>query len=476
VIGALGTLGLEAHAVLAHGLLTLGATCFAGLAVGRILRADARPAAEPTLLGATALVIGLAFLSTGATARLLFPTVGTAAWLTACLGVLALGAFATRRDRGSTTGRLHAPPAVPGGVHRRRAFVALAIVGGAAAASIAVARLVRAPDGAWDAFGFWNLRARLFLRAPGDLALAFSPEMAATHPDYPLLIPGLVAFGGGLLGDGSTLPSAVVAALFGALAAVGLAGAVGPRRGREVAVVATLLFLAMPHVARQVSWRYADVPLAALLVLACGWLASAHERPEGARSAVVFVGVLGSIAAWTKNEGIVVLGALGASLVVRPPAGLPRRQALRRFAAGAAPMVAVLVAFKLALAPPNDLFEASSAGSVLDRLARPSRIVMIAAAWLDEVVSTARWNLLLPAVLLAAALGRVRGGATTGVAVVVASIAAAYVLVYVLTPHALPQHLDTSIERLQMHLVPALVLLAALRVAPPVRRTRPPPS
>ena len=54
---------------------------------------------------------------------------------------------------------------------------------------------IRYPDGGWDAVAIWNLRARALFAAPQQPGLVFSPELPAQHPDYPILLPALVAHG-----------------------------------------------------------------------------------------------------------------------------------------------------------------------------------------------------------------------------------------------------------------------------------------
>src|SRR5207237_7498520 len=49
------------------------------------------------------------------------------------------------------------------------------------------------PQGNWDAWSIWNLRAR-FLAAEGNLPhRAWSPALSWTHPEYPLLVSAFVA-------------------------------------------------------------------------------------------------------------------------------------------------------------------------------------------------------------------------------------------------------------------------------------------
>jgi hypothetical protein len=414
--------------------------------------------AESILAGLTGVAVAIGFLSAGATARLLFGVPALVAWAVAVAAV----AFAWTRK---------APRGIPPrpnvqGPRTSRGVLAVFAAGVALGTYVVVTRLVRVPDGEWDAVAFWALRARLFHTAHGDLATVFSTEMPGSHPDYPLMLPGAIAWGGMAFGDASSLASALPALVFGAIAVVGLFAAAAGRRGVVPACLATTALLAAPHFARQLSWRYADVQVAALLLLACGWLVAAHERPEGARGSLALAGLCASLGAWSKNDGAAHLVALALVAGAMPPPGLSRRAAWTRFAAGAAPFTALLLVFKATLAPANDLVEESTLGGALSRVADPSRYLAVARELLSEVVRTSHWNLLLPAAVLVAALGRTRTRGTRAVALVVGAVALAYVAVYVLTPKGLELHLRTSLERLLMHLYPSLLLLAALRAAP----------
>ncbi len=49
------------------------------------------------------------------------------------------------------------------------------------------------PHGNWDAWAIWNMHARFLYRGGASWRVLFSPELAYSHPDYPLLLPELVA-------------------------------------------------------------------------------------------------------------------------------------------------------------------------------------------------------------------------------------------------------------------------------------------
>src|SRR5206468_645905 len=48
------------------------------------------------------------------------------------------------------------------------------------------------PHGSWDAWSIWNVRAK-FLASGDSPQRAWSPALDWTHPEYPLLVSGVVA-------------------------------------------------------------------------------------------------------------------------------------------------------------------------------------------------------------------------------------------------------------------------------------------
>src|SRR5205823_14020915 len=115
---------------------------------------------------------------------------------------------------------------VPG---RLRASV---IAAAALATVLFVEHTLRYPDGGWDAWAIWNLRARFLARAGEGFYAAFSPELLFwAHPDYPLLLPGIVAQGFFLArGEPLWIPAAAAYA-FAVLVVALLGAAAGALRG-----------------------------------------------------------------------------------------------------------------------------------------------------------------------------------------------------------------------------------------------------
>src|SRR5262249_2751263 len=117
----------------------------------------------------------------------------------------------------------------------------------AAAAAEFVEHTRRFPDGGWDAWMVWNLRARFLARAGDGFRTAFSPDMLfLAHQDYPFLLPGIVAQGFLLSGAEPAWLPAAVAIVYGALALALLTLSVRWLRGGPWGALAGLALAAMP--------------------------------------------------------------------------------------------------------------------------------------------------------------------------------------------------------------------------------------
>ncbi|MFL5308920.1 MAG: glycosyltransferase family 39 protein, partial [Myxococcales bacterium] len=239
----------------------------------------------------------------------------------------------------------------------------------AAAAVLATAffveHTIRYPDGGWDAWAIWNLRARFLARGGAGFRAAFSPEILFwAHRDYPLLVPGAVAQSFLLARSESPWVPAAVSYTFAAAAVALLGAAARELRGAGWGALAALALVSTPCFVGFASNQQADVAVGALLLAACALTAIAIERGEP--RALLPAGFAASLAAWTKNEGALYFACLGTALLATRWA--PPRQRLRavlRFALGGLPVLAQVAGFKLRVAHESDLFTGASASRIL---------------------------------------------------------------------------------------------------------------
>jgi hypothetical protein len=316
-----------------------------------------------------------------------------------------------------------------------------------------VEHTLRYPDGGWDAWAIWNLRARFLARAGAGFRVAFSPEILFwAHQDYPLLVPGVVAQGFLLAAAQPVWVSAAISYLFAALTVAVLAAGVGELRGPPWSSLSALALLATPAFVGLAANQQADIPVGAYLVAACVLVAAGIE--SGRRAHFAVAGAAASLAAWTKNEGALHLLCLGfALLAVR---WAPTRQRLRAalsYGCAALPVLALLAYFKLEVARANDLLSNPS----------PARLLARRAAFFQT------WGLWLLAgiavlVLIVPRLPPRASARTVGVALALSF--ATTLAVYLLQPHPLDWFFRASIDRVLIQLWPSALLATVLALAP----------
>jgi hypothetical protein len=193
------------------------------------------------------------------------------------------------------------------------------------------------------------------------------------------------------------------------------------------------------------------VPLAVYLLVSMALLAG---------RAPVLAGFAAGLAMWTKNEGSLYVACLALAMLWRERD--PRQ--LLRFALGAAPVAALLAAFKLGLAPPTDLAALSTRASVLQHAFDPARWGLLALLTLRRIVYFQDFALWAVAeVLLLLLWIRKRPPTTFGTMLFLAC--AAYGPIYVLQPHHLDWIYRTSADRIFIQLWPAAVLATLLHLS-----------
>jgi hypothetical protein len=375
----------------------------------------------------------------------------------------------------------------------------------------AAARILEAPHGEFDAVSIWNARARFFFRAPEHWRGAFA---TAVHADYPLMLPLNTARAWWVLGHETLLAPAMLALLYALITLAAVWGATRLLVGAARASLAVLLLTAVPLLAVQASFEYADVPVACCVASAAGLAmvslrlrtagppgspgspgSPGHPGRDAASSSealglIALCGLCCGCAAWLKNEGqLITLCAAAATALVHPGpiAGSfgGRLKRLIAFVAGAAPPMIVVLAVRKSIGHPSDLLGDRSLTDILTLALDPARhgrifsefFIRVVADLSDEqllqspagIAGTTAVNsigllLVIAVVVLTWPSKRTPGFLTPAscwVVVFVALVASGYYLVYLFTPFDLPWHVKFSVTRLFMHVWPALVLMAA---------------
>ena len=325
------------------------------------------------------------------------------------------------------------------------------------------------PFGGWDAFGIWNLRAR-FLAGDGESwRNAVSPLLVHTHPDYPLLLSGFIARCWKWTGAVSQAAPISAAFLFLFATAGLMVSTISLCRGASAGLLAGLVLLASPPFASQAAMQYADIPLAFYMLASLSLLVLAGAGGIPGRTAVALAGACASLAAWTKNEGLLFIGVLSAAYLAVEGFGGGWRRALKLellFLLGAAPVLLLTLYFKHSIAPAADTLVTQPLSDAMARLSEADRFARIARAfWTEARLFGVGWyHPGVAVVILAAALRfrlsppERRWAALAGLTL--AGVLAGYFGIYLVTPADLEWHLSTSLGRLLVQVWPSALLLA----------------
>lgn len=356
------------------------------------------------------------------------------------------------------------------------------------AMTIGVESVLR-PHGGWDAWMTWNLRARHLVELPQDgWQKAFTPGMS-THPDYPPLLPLTLARCWKWTSSESPLGPILVAGLFAfgtvgvIVASLRLTGTWG--RG----LLAGAVLLSTPFYIRHAASQYADLPLAYFMVVAVALMVLQSHFENKGLGLLTMAGLCCGLAGFTKNEGLLFVPvALAAwiwlAVIRRKDAAKYRR--LTAFAAGLVPVLVLVALFKLFVAPATDTPQPSlsilangpatdafseSGGSILAKLATPSRYCKIAISFAEQILDSQNWSawpFMVPIYVLLVGVQLsepYRRGAWIVFSILVLMVTG-YFMVYVVTPEKLSWLLNTSLNRLFFQLWP-MTIFALFSVSRP---------
>lgn len=160
--------------------------------------------------------------------------------------------------------------------------------------------------GGWDVKFIWHVKAKFFFRDPEQWQGMFSPVFNWTHPEYPLLIPAVVAWGWHWAGKELLIWPPMINGIF-ALAVPGLIFWYFLSKQRFMtAFLASSFFLLSGVFQFWMYEQYTDIPLC-FFYTAAGLLLIQACRFRAVQFFFI-TGLMAGGALWTKNEGFVFAG------------------------------------------------------------------------------------------------------------------------------------------------------------------------
>lgn len=316
------------------------------------------------------------------------------------------------------------------------------------------------PYGGWDTRFFWNVKASFYFRDPALWKNMFSPIIIWTHPDYPLMYSGSVAWGWNWIGKEVFVWPAVVSVTFFISMIFLIIWYIMSFAPAWCAWIAGAFFLKMPLFPFWAINQYADVPLS-LFIAAAGALTVCAFRLKD-RKLFFLAGWMAGIAVWTKNEGIFFLmeflAVLGGSFILIPGQRKEKLENIKKIFAGLAVPCAAIVLMRVFLVHIGDyLGSGRTLGNYLSLLfQRPDNTKIILSAFPVFLKNWGSWNGLwfyfLAAIPAYFILGRNRTNTYGGILAVLTVLnLAGYIVALHLTPHDVAWQISTALYRLLLH-------------------------
>lgn len=328
----------------------------------------------------------------------------------------------------------------------------------------------QSPYGGQDALAIWNLRARVLLKGQGSWLQDLTT--LGQHPDYPLLLPSLVARAWSYFGRSAWWIPFLVQGIIIYAAILSLTALIANLRGARMGLLAGWVLLGTPFFLRESAGLQADVAVAYYLLSALALISLKECWYPDRFGLEVAAGLMAALAAWTKNEGIlliVVLPTVRMLMLYRRSGAGTALRSLSALVTGMLPVLILLVYFKLHITPDNDLVAGQSLPATMARMLDQSRYGRIMAAFFQGMLAFDRWQVY--PLLLAIYMGLTgithrptnRFAGLTTLAVVL-TVLGGFFCVYLTTPHDLHWHLRTALHRLLLQMWPATLLVVFLLV------------
>jgi len=349
----------------------------------------------------------------------------------------------------------------------------LFIISIATSAILFLLKSLNNPHGVWDAWAIWNLRARFLVRSGDPITSAFSEFIGWSHPDYPLLLPCNVAKIWTLLENESLIVPISIAFIF-TITTVGLLFfSLSYMQNRFQGLLAGLLLLTVGSFFEIGAGQIADVPIGlyylATIILYCIF----YFEHEKSLHYIFLAGIMAGFATWTKNEGILFLliVILSRFLMRFSHGGLSSfLKEISVFLCGATPIILLLIIFKIKFAPSNDIITGQDFEMTLSRLLDINRYLVVGKSFIFEFYYMLHDRVIfIPLFIIFWGFSsnkQNRRGIQNTMYILIFMLVG-YFLVYIITPQDLNWHLNTSLDRLLLQLLPSAIFLFFMAIANP---------
>jgi hypothetical protein len=318
------------------------------------------------------------------------------------------------------------------------------------------------PSGTWDAYMIYNRTARFIYRDQTNWLESFSRQIdPAFQANYPLLIPLNIASGWDVIGHETTSVPLVFSGLF-MLACAGLfVSAVAMTKSIWQACIGLIILLNTTIYIMNGASQTADVPLSFFILstMALIYLYILKQEPR----LLILAGLTAGLAGWTKNEGELFIITTFAALLIAFLKPSPIHP-LGLFLKGLIIPLALILYFKLFLAPPSDLLSNEVTRSIQQIFEWPRHITILN-AYKSYILAFGESEMgIIPVLLIYAFIFHFAPDKSLQPAYITILLMAVfqmagYYIIYLITPNPLDWQLTFSLGRVLLQLYPPFLFL-----------------
>jgi hypothetical protein len=329
------------------------------------------------------------------------------------------------------------------------------------------------PYGKWDAWAVWNYRARWLFKGGDQWTQAFTYQMVADAPDYPLLISASVFRMWKLLAKDFIAVPILIAGIFTFGSILLIFSSLAILRGKNQACLAAMFMLITTQFLKVGTYQYSDVPLAFFILSTVILISLKDQYTTKSWQLSVLVGLAASCAAWTKNEGllflvlVIFIRLLGQ---LRKVDGSKSLKSFFSYILGLAPVLSTLIYFKINFAFENELIGPTNFRKSGAFLFEGDRYLQVLTAFIKKILTfNDKIIWLLVVYLLISGLDKsgFKKRKMRSHLFLMVFMLVGYFFSYIISPYNLRWHLNSSLYRLIIQLWPAWVFLFFYNVKGP---------
>ncbi len=330
---------------------------------------------------------------------------------------------------------------------------------------------IKEPHGLWDAWNYWNLKAKVISRAPYDWPnLLHQMNSQDFHIDYPLLQTGYIARCWLYLKNESVWVPIAFSFLFTFCTIGLLASSVSLFTNKTKGLIAGLILLATPFYMTMGDSQYADNTVGFFFLATIVLLTFARNGATIKPNLLIASGITAGLSAWSKNEGLLFIACLFCSQLTLFFFKNYRQLfvELKYILWGMLPILLLIAYYKIEIAPPNDIIQAQGAQTLV-KLTDFSRYETVSKWYVDQFGTFGKWRInpwwlfLLGILYKGISLKENRNSLISNFTLLLLMLIG-FFFIYIITPLDLVFHLSTSVHRLFFQLFPTFIFIYFLAI------------